>query len=535
MTIRILSPQVQQCIAAGEVVERPASVLKEFMENALDAGAGTVRVNIQEGGRRLIQVVDDGAGIAAGELPLAFERFATSKIVRSEDLATVRSFGFRGEALNSIASVSRVRLLTREKGTLLGTEARLEGGRMLSLQEAGGSVGTRVEAWDLFYNTPVRQKFLRSLRTEYGHILNTFTRFALAFPEKHFTLAVDGRDLYALPPATLIQRMTAVLGQQAAARAEEFHVSGIWGRLWGLVISGDAVVRRPVYLFVNQRSVRNTALYRAAREGLQDAASTVLLFLEIDPSQVDVNMHPAKAEVRFRDEQALYEQVQYALRRRTSTWQAQDERVAEETADYAAAEGFSLFGQVENTFLLTLSEGHIYLLDQHAAEERVLYERLQQGKVQRRELAAPQVVTLSPEEGAFVEAQREMLTACGFAVEFFGPHTLALRAIPDFLSPAEAGIIFSRLLPRVRSQREDFQQALSCLGAVKAGESLSPEAQERLLAAWVQTDHPHACAHNRPVYFRLSLDNVRRKVGRTGLSCEFDEPRKDRKDADKAP
>lgn len=528
MSIRILSPQVQQCIAAGEVVERPASILKELMENALDAGAETVSVNVQEGGRRLIQVMDDGSGMAAADLPLAFERFATSKIVRVEDLATIQSFGFRGEALSSIASVSRVRLLAREKGALLGAEARLEGGRMLSLQEAGGPVGTRIEVWDLFYNAPVRQKFLRSLRTEYGHILNTFTCFALAFPEKHFTLAMDGRDLYALPPASLIERMTGVLGQQAAACAEEFHASSPWGRLWGLVIAGKTVGRRPAYLFVNRRSIRNTALYRAAREGLQEGESTIVLFLETHPSQVDVNMHPAKVEVRFRDEQGLYEQVRYALKRRTSPWQTQVGRVAEEAADYTAAKGFSLFGQVENTFLLTLSEGHLYLLDQHAAEERVLYEHLQQGKAQSRELVAPQVVTLSPEEWAFIETQREALAACGFMVEPFGPQTLALRAIPDFLSPPEAGLIFSRLVPRVRSQREDFQQALSCLGAVKAGEPLSFEAQERLLAAWSQTHNPHACAHNRPVYFRLSLDNVRRKVGRTGLSCEFDEPRQER-------
>ncbi|ADE14987.1 DNA mismatch repair protein MutL [Nitrosococcus halophilus Nc 4] len=524
MTIRILSPQVQQCIAAGEVVARPASVLKELMENALDGGAETVRVKVQEGGRRLIQVIDDGSGLAATEVPLAFERFATSKIVQMEDLAAVRSFGFRGEALGSIASVSRLRLLSREKGTLLGTEARLEGGRMLSLQEMGASVGTRVEVWDLFYNTPARQKFLRSLRTEYGHILNTFTRFALAFPEKHFTLTMDGRELHVLPPATRVDRITALLGQQAAAHLEEFHATGSWGRLGGFVIPTEARGRSPLYLFVNRRPVRNVALYRAIRDGLQEAGSTVLLFLDIHPSQVDVNVHPAKAEVRFRDEQALYEQVRSALKQRTLPWQTQNERVAEEESTYGATQGFRLLGQVENTFLVTLSEGQIYLLDQHAAEERVLYERLQQGKVQPRELVAPQVVTLSPEERAFVETHREALESCGFVVEPLGPQALALRAIPDFLSPPQSGLIFSRLLPRVRSQREDFQQALSCLGAIKAGESLAPEAQERLLNAWVQTDHPHACAHNRPVYFRLSLDEVRRKVGRTGLSCEFDTP-----------
>ncbi|NOT55615.1 MAG: hypothetical protein HOP18_13510, partial [Deltaproteobacteria bacterium] len=184
---------------------------------------------------------------------------------------------------------------------------------------------------------------------------------------------------------------------------------------------------------------------------------------------------------------------------------------------------FSPLGQVENTFLLTLAEGHLYLVDQHAAEERVLYEHLQSGAVQQRELIAPQVVTLSVEERAFVDAHQTELTTHGFTVEPFGPQVIALRAIPDFVEVKESSLLFARLLTRVRAQKEDFSQALACLGAVKAGQILAPEAQARLLERWSQVANPHACAHNRPVYFRLSLDEVRRKVGRTGLSCEFDQ------------
>lgn len=523
MTIRILPPQVQQHIAAGEVVERPASVLKELLENALDAGAETVRVEVREGGRRLIQVIDDGAGIPAGEVPIAFQRFATSKIARLEDLAGVRSFGFRGEALASIASVARLRVLTRPKNSLLGLEARLEGGRLISLQEAGAPVGTRIEAWDLFYNTPARQKFLRSLRTEYGHILETFTRFALAFPEKHLSLSLDGREIHSFPPASLAERIGAVFGQQATARMEEFEETGAWGSLQGFVMSKDQGKWRRSYFFVNRRAVRNPTLYRAVRDGLQEAGDTVVLFLELHPSQVDVNIHPAKANVRFRDEPLIYERVRHALQRRAMALEKDAEGVAEEEESYAEVpQGFILLSQVENTFLLALSEGCLYLLDQHAAEERVLYERLQQGKGERRRLIAPQVVTLAPEEQNFVEANREALTACGFDIEAFGPQVIALRAIPEFLPPKRSAEMFSQLLARVRSGREDFFQALSCLAAVKAGEPLTPESQENLLNAWLKTTHPQSCAHNRPVYFRLSLDEVRRKVGRTGLSCEFD-------------
>ncbi|MEW6300437.1 MAG: DNA mismatch repair endonuclease MutL, partial [Thermodesulfobacteriota bacterium] len=235
MSIRILSPEVRQRIAAGEVVERPASIVKELIENALDAAADTIRVEVLEGGRRLVKVTDDGAGIPAAEVPLALERFATSKIFHEHDIAAVRTFGFRGEALPSIASVSRLRLLTRERDALLGTEARAEGGKLLSLQEVGAPAGTTVEVWDVFFNTPARRQFLRSLRTEYGHILGTFTRFALAFPEKTFSLFFDGREVYHFLPAPLRERVTACFGREAASGIEEFDVTGILGRVFGFV------------------------------------------------------------------------------------------------------------------------------------------------------------------------------------------------------------------------------------------------------------------------------------------------------------
>src|SRR6266849_5439036 len=245
MSIRILPPAVQQHIAAGEVVERPASVVKELLENALDAAADTLRVEIQEGGRRLIKVTDHVPGMSAADVPLAFERFATSKIASENDIYAVRTFGFRGEALPSIASVSRVRVLTRERSTLLGSEARVEAGKLVSLREAGAALGTTVEVWDLFYNTPARRKFLRSLRTEYGHILGVFTRFALAFPEKSFALSFDGREVYAFPPASLSERITACFGREAASGLEEFESTGIAGRVGGFALSTEEVWRRP--------------------------------------------------------------------------------------------------------------------------------------------------------------------------------------------------------------------------------------------------------------------------------------------------
>jgi DNA mismatch repair protein MutL len=526
MRIHILPPDVQQKIAAGEVIERPASVVKELVENALDAGAMEIRVEVQEGGRRLIRVIDDGSGIPASEIRLACERFATSKIAREEDLRAVRTFGFRGEALPSIATVSRLRLLSRERDALLGTEVRLDAGQLLVSQEMGAAVGTTVEVWDLFYNTPARRQFMRSLRTEYGHILGVFTRFALAFPERRFSLFFDGRELYAFEPSSISERITACFGREASAGLEAFEGSGITGRAWGFVLPTEAVWRRRYYFFVNHRAVRNRALYRAVRDALPGEGGIVLLFLDIAPAFVDVNMHPAKTEVRFRDDPSVYDLVRGALRRRSQPAWLQSERVAEPEATYdqTPTNHFALLGQIERTFLLMIAEGHLYILDQHAAEERVLYELLQGGAVQRRDLIAPQVVTLSPDEQGFVDAKQEEISHCGFTAESFGPQVIALRTVPDFISPKEASMLFSRWLVRVRQHGENFHQALSCVAAVKAGQELEREEQARLLERWRQTVNPHACAHNRPVYFRLALDEVRRKIGRTGLSCEFDTP-----------
>ncbi len=524
MPIHILTPALQQRIAAGEVIERPASVVKELIENALDAGASTIRVEIQEGGRRLIRVTDDGVGLTAVEAQLAFARFATSKILTESDLSVVRTFGFRGEALPSIASVARVRFLTRTRDEALGTEVRVEGGTVTPPVESGAPLGTTVEVWDLFYNTPARRQFLRSLRTEYGHIMGAFTRFALAFPEKSFSLSFDGREVYGFPSTFLSERITACFGREAAAGLEEFSDSGLAGRVSGFVLANEEVWRRRYYFFVNHRPVRNRVLYRAVREALPGEGGMVFLFLELHPSQVDVNMHPAKTEVRFRDDLAVHDLVRGALLRRSQPAWMQAGQVTESNAKYGpeTTHGFTLVGQVENTFLLTVAEGHLYLLDQHATEERILYEQLQHQRISPRQLIAPQVVNLSIGERTFFEAHADELAACGFTIDPFGPQVVALRAVPDFIDPGQSALIFSRLLTRVQNGKEDFHQALACLGALKAGQVLPRETQEQLLTTWTTTADPHACAHNRPVYFRLSLDEVRRKIGRTGLSSEFD-------------
>jgi DNA mismatch repair protein MutL len=304
MKIRILPPHLRQQIAAGEVIERPASVVKELIENALDAGAQHISVDVEHAGRQLICVTDDGAGMAPEDVPRAFERFATSKIHEPRDIESVRTFGFRGEALPSIAAVSRVALLTRPHDAVLGTCVRLEGGALRSIGESGARIGTRIEVRDLFFNTPARRKFLRSLRVELSHIIGVFTTFAIAFPEHAWSLTCDGKPLFELAASSYRDRLLALYGQEVTAQLEPLEGEGLSGRVWGSFRRDSVAGRRAYRLFVNRRAVRSASLYRAAQAAL-GGTGMLLLFVEIAPESMDINVHPAKREVRFSDEEGV--------------------------------------------------------------------------------------------------------------------------------------------------------------------------------------------------------------------------------------
>jgi DNA mismatch repair protein MutL len=533
MKIHILPPDLQQQIAAGEVIERPASVVKELVENALDAGAQHISVDVEHAGRQLIRVTDDGAGIAAEDVPLAFERFATSKIDTPRDIEAVRTFGFRGEALPSIAAVSRVTLLTRPHGAILGTCARAEAGVLGRIDESGAPVGTRVEVRDLFFNTPARRKFLRSLRVELSHIIGMFTTFAVAFPEVGWSLTCDARPLFELTASNHHDRLLALYGQEVTAELESFDGEGLSGRVWGSFRRDSTTGRRSYRLFVNRRPVRSASLYRAAHAAL-GGIGMLLLFVEIAPEVVDINVHPAKREVRFRDEEGVYDLVFSTLTRMMARSSSRVAGVAEDEAPYAPStagtgETFQAIGQIEQTFLLASAQGHLYMVDQHAAHERVLYnqllEAIARGIPPRRALIAPQVLVLASRELQLMEDHRQTLEACGFTFDQFGPGAVAIRTLPEAVPVSQAESLCRRLVQRLRDnvaeqRSETLPQMLACLAAVKAGIVLSLPEQQQLLRDWGKSAQLHACAHNRPVYFRLSLDEVRRKIGRTAGGCE---------------
>lgn len=597
MPIHILDDAVASQIAAGEVIERPASVVKELMENALDAGAKQVEIRILEAGRRLIEVTDDGCGISSAELALAVARHATSKLQSAADLFQITTLGFRGEALASIASVSRLTLTSRTADSAVGGRIRVEGGRVSPLEAAGSPPGTLVRVEDLFYNVPARLKFLKRDLTERQQIDSLVTRYALAYPNVRFHLFHDGRPtLQTSGNGDRREVLASLYGVDVARQMLEVDYQD--GRLSVTgFISPVALTRsnrRELTFFVNGRWVQDASLSAA----LLQAYHTLLmvgrfpiaaLFINLPPDAVDVNVHPAKAEVRFRDQDEVFSGVSRAARRALlayspapslvspSVWQEgwkkagvvddpnisssnrlidpawematqADARGAggESVSDGIAREGESspeaaeqsrfpsgaipllrLVGQVGASYLVAEGPDGLYLIDQHAAHERVLFERFIElgGKSPVSQvLLEPVLLTLPPAQAVLLEGQLKVMGKLGFEVEAFGPNTFRIRAIPAMFAgvdPASA----------VRVVVEDFEEDESPLqsevearlvarickrSAVKAGQMLSVEEQRALLRDLERCQSPRTCPHGRPTMIHLPVDVLERQFGRRG-------------------
>src|SRR5881396_3502120 len=503
--IAVLPGDVINKIAAGEVVERPASVVKELVENAIDAGATRVSVDVEQAGRRFIRVTDDGQGIASEEAALAFQRHATSKIRTEADLSTIQSMGFRGEALPSIAAVSKVRLVTVAAGSSMGTEVRLEGGALLAQRETAAAPGTTVEVMDLFYNTPARKKFLKSPATEFGHVCQAVQRQALAFPKIHFRLTHNGHvvaDYPAVP--TLRDRVQQVYGAQLVDTCVDLQEEAGRLRLEGLCTRPleTAHTKTPQDLFVNRRWVKNAAIVHALYEGYgtylaRGHQPRFVLSLWVDPRQVDVNVHPTKREVRFSDQEQVHEWVRSRIQasvkpasvasRTTvvSAWspsQISDRPVATDgsrdvpgyanpapdvlagrqprpagVAELGQAylptveqEEVRPLGQVANRYLVAQVGDELQIVDQHTAHERVLFERLLRqfdaGQITSQQALLPQVVELSAAEAVSVRAHLEDLVRLGFEVEEFGQGSFVVRAMPALFGQGDPQALLRALV-----------------------------------------------------------------------------------------
>jgi DNA mismatch repair protein MutL len=593
MPIRVLPPSVVNRIAAGEVIERPASAVKELVENAIDAGASRIEVSVGDGGRSLIAVVDDGCGMGPEELALAVERHATSKLP-GDDLARITTLGFRGEALPSIGAVGRLVLASRAAGAESAWTLAVDGGVKGAPRPAARERGTTVELRDLFYATPARLKFLKAPRTELDHVEDAIRRLAMAHPHIDFALEADGRPLLRFPaaadlladePAARLARLAQVMGREFADNALALDVVREGVRLSGHI--GLPTLNRATaaqqYLFVNGRPVRDRLLQGAVRGAYQDFLARdrhplVVLFVALPADAVDVNVHPAKAEVRFRDAGLVRGLIvgacKHALaeaghRAATSvataalgsfrpaavpaSWRAPaaPRGFAEAAAFYAPQEtptelpgvaqptapapangggDFPLGAaraQLHETYIVAQTADGIVIVDQHAAHERLLYERMKaalaKDGIARQALLIPEVVDLDVAAAERVLARRDELVELGLVVEAFGNGAVVVRELPALLGAADV----KALVRDLADELAEFGQALSlkeklaeicgtmaCHGSVRAGRRLSPAEMDALLREMEATPHSGQCNHGRPTYVELKLADIERLFGR---------------------
>ncbi len=610
--IRILPDQVANKIAAGEVVERPASVVKELLENSLDAGANRIRLEVDAGGKRLIRMADDGIGMLRDDALLAFERHATSKLRDVGDLLSIATLGFRGEALPSIASVSRVELQTRSLREQTGTRLEIAGGKLLAVEEAALESGTILTVRDLFYNVPARKKFLRSEQTELAHIATLVTHYSLAHPEKTFHLQTPRGELLSVTPVeTLRERVFQVFGSEileelvtladgrkdlvvpppwappseavAAAQApaeperKTFRLSGFVSRP-----QVQKLNRNSIYFFVNRRLIRDRLLLHAlssAYHNLLPAACYpfALLFLEIPFEEVDVNVHPSKTEVRFRHQSFVHDFVRDTVRERlieskpipsfpvpgraepaparaptpgqpaaSLPYSEVSLLLMESDADLGTARHFeppaqsrdregadaspaadslaSLadlrpLGQIRESFIIAAGVDGLWIIDQHVAHERILFEKVLgfQGKAERQQLLMPMVIRLTAAQQINFPRLVEELNAAGFELEPFGHGTIAVKASPAGISAQEIEKLLQEILDTPESElrnlspddlRRKVAASVACHAAIKINTPLEPRKMQWLLEELAKTDCPMSCPHGRPIALRYSMKEI---------------------------
>jgi len=552
-SIRVLPQLLVSQIAAGEVVERPASVLKELLENSLDAGARAIAVTLDEGGVRRIQVEDDGAGIARDELPLALARHATSKIASLADLEAVSTMGFRGEALASIAAVSRLAITTRREQDAHGSAQRAEGAESGDPAPAARAPGTTVTVEDLYFNTPARRKFLKSEQTEFGHCDEVFRRLALAHPQIGFSLRHNGRASRHLRSQALAERAAAVLGRELTEASVPVEAGAGGMALTGLAGSPQAAQARAdsQYLFVNGRYVRDRVIAHAVREAYAELLHgarqpAYLLFLALDPRTVDVNVHPAKIEVRFRDSRTVHQFVRHALGRVLSPSAAQAPvayatvsqgaapiqaafSLAQPAAAYqafmGAAEqspplGFAL-GQLHGIYILAQNEAGLVLVDMHAAHERILMEQLKSGidagDIARQRLLVPAVFSAEALDIATAEENAEALERLGVEIAVSGPNELTVRTAPALLASGDIAGLARSVLHELREfgaaqvlsgRQNELLATMACHAAVRAHRALSATEMNALLREMEETERSGSCNHGRPTWYQLTMADL---------------------------
>ncbi len=573
--IHLLAPEIAQKIAAGEVIERPVSVVKELVENSLDAGASEIRVELAEGGKRLIKVQDSGAGMSRDDAALCFRRHSTSKIASEDDLERIATLGFRGEALASISAVSRLILRTFDGAEDRGTMIEREGDKLLAVTDMAFPRGTTVEVRDLFFNLPARQKFLRSNQSELGLITKYLTQAALAYPKVRFVLVHGTRDVINCPPVeTLRDRIFQLYGKAVVDGLMEVQAEEGESRLAGfasrpLAGRSDKSVQ---HFFVNGRPVKDRVLLAALNQAYmgileRNKSPEAFLFIMVPYADVDVNVHPAKAEVRFRDSQLVFRLVLKAVEHGTLKEHTVknvypvgvegrggggigEERAAEPTLiseslaaptgdtselgfepaprramgdrlaagpGLPSASGRTVLGQYQNLYIIVASDEGLLVIDQHNAHERVLFDRYSEIDTQkawpRKALLIPEILELAPSQVVSFEENAGLFEDVGFRAEMMGGRSLALKEYPDVFRPEEAKAVFLALLEdagreKAQDRREKFLATLACKSAVKAGQPLTMEKMGYLVDELFKTSQPALCPHGRPIVVRVEKSQI---------------------------
>ena len=599
MAIQLLSDQLASQIAAGEVVERPSSVVKELVENAIDAGAATINVDVREGGRKLMQVADDGQGIAAAELEIAFLRHSTSKLQSAAELNHILTLGFRGEALAAIASVSRVTIVSRAPDETAGTRLQMDGGHITSRDTVGAPQGTVIAVEDLFYNTPARLKFLKSVATEKRLIDEFVTRYALAYPNIRFRLTHDNRITFqSSGNGSLRDVLVAVYGPETARQLLEIgdqrleneeNLSVVSSPQSPITVSGFVgppslhwANRSQITLFVNGRWIKDNSLTYAVIQAYHTLLPTGryplgVLFISLPPEEVDVNVHPAKTEVRFRHRNTVFGAVQRAARqtlvddspiRGMRAWTAsgaeqtmpgwggalnfnaftrRDEQgqldldwpipTAENRADEAAPPLpanlggdklpiMRIIGQVGASYIITEGPDGLFLIDQHAAHERILYEQFMAARdkdtVASQGLVAGTAVHLSPPHATLLAEKLAVLAQLGFQIEPFGPNAFMVRAVPAILAKLDPARALQAVVEDLERGDTPLQEQIEAkiilrvckTAAVKAGQTLSLTEMEAMVRQLEACHSPHTCPHGRPTLIHLSVAQLAKEFGR---------------------
>lgn len=567
-------------IAAGEVVERPASVLKELVENSIDADSTQITIRIDKGGTKLISVSDNGIGMSVSDANIAFERHATSKLISSDDLFNIHTLGFRGEALASIASVAKVSIRTRERNSSIGTFMEIEGGSILKNTECGCPPGTEIEVREIFYNVPARRNFLKTVSTEHGHILSTVIHQALSHINIHFILT-GGEDrvkvIIDLPSVNSIEdRVLQVYGSEVTERLipipGEAPLSSSGLSIYGLVSNPVLTFRNKEnqLFFVNKRAVKNPSLSHAVQEAYRDlipgdGCPMVILFIDIAPDLVDVNVHPTKREVRFRDSRYIHDMVVDAIR---GVLQAKGQEIPNQVLDdmgddrnavfssgnLIVSEGFNpfiekthyqaqdlyseplvrIFGQTGALFIIAEINGELSIIDQHAAHERVIYDRLKRGYERggsaAQALLIPETIELSIDKAHTLCEYQEFLNAIGFDIGEIGDRTFIVRAVPEVFTGDDYRSLLINMTDEIKERDfsnvkgmkldviDEVVKALlsrkACHTAVRAKRLLSAVEMMSLVNDLLRTDMPYTCPHGRPIVRRFTYDELAGMFGR---------------------